>query len=158
MSAEFNIRPYQGGGDRRQLELIQLPVKYIRQYTNSPPLHYLLKLVGICTNYLYLMTPSGSSNVVGTILLRKRLQGFQAGYTWKIHAVYVAPELRGRGLGVELLTYVFERLRERGADDVSLKVDETNEPAVRLYRKYGFTEKARIKDQIIFSKRVNDRI
>jgi ribosomal protein S18 acetylase RimI-like enzyme len=158
MSAELNIRPYQGRGDRRQLEMIQLPARFIKQYTNSPPLHILLKLLGICTNYLYLMTLGGSSNIVGTILLRKRLRGFQTGYAWKIHAVYVVPELRGRGLGFELLAYVFERLRERGVAEVSLKVDDTNEPAIRLYRKYGFTEKARTKGQIIFTKRVNERI
>ena len=153
MKGEFQIRPYQRG-DREQLELIKLPTKYIRQYTNSPPWFCTLKALGICTNYFYLMTPSGSSGIVGTILLRKRLRGFFAGYAWKIHAVYVAPELRGCGLGVELLSYAFQRLRERGAIEVSLKVDETNEPAIRLYRKCGFAEKARTRDQIVFIKRV----
>ncbi len=112
-------------------------------------------MLGVCTNYLYLMTPSVGTNVVGTILLRKRLRGFLAGYAWKIHAVAVIPELRGRGLGFELLNYAFERLRERGVGEVSLKVDTTNEPAIRLYRKFGFTERSQANDQIIFVKRVN---
>ena len=157
MSPEFKIRPYQAEADRRQLELTRLPEKYINQYTNSSPLYFTLKALGICTNYLYLMTPSVGTNVVGTILLRKRLRGFQAGYVWKIHAVGVTPELRGRGLGAELLNYAFERLREQGAEEVSLKVDAANESAIRLYRKCGFTERAKIKDQIIFVKRVNAR-
>jgi ribosomal protein S18 acetylase RimI-like enzyme len=157
MSAEFKIRPYQGGDDRRQLELTRLPEMYISQYTNSSPFYFTLKVLGICTNYLYLMTPCDSPDIVGTLLLRKRLQGFPARYVWKIHAVGVAPELRGRGLGGKLLNYAFERLRERGAEEVSLKVDATNEPAIRLYRKFGFTERATIEDQIIFVKRVNER-
>jgi ribosomal protein S18 acetylase RimI-like enzyme len=155
MSFEFNIRPYHGGDDRRQLELTRLPEKFIRQYTNSSPLFFALNLLGICSNYLHVMTPKNGSNIVGTILLRKRLRGFPARHAWKIHAVSVAPELRGRGLGVELMNYVLERLREQGAEEVSLKVDATNEPAIRLYRKCGFAETARTKDQIIFSKRVN---
>jgi ribosomal protein S18 acetylase RimI-like enzyme len=100
------------------------------------------------------MTPNVDPKIVGTILLRKRLQGLIAGYQWKIHAVYVAPELRGRGLGVELLSYAFQRLRERGAAEVSLKVDENNEPAIRLYRKYGFTVKGKAQSQLIFVKSV----
>ena len=155
MSREFQIRPYRGKVDRQQLEIIKLPEKYIKQYTNSSPFYFTLKSLGICTDYLYVMTPSLGENIVGTILLRKRLRGFLPRYIWKIHAVGVAPELRGRGLGVELLRYAFERLQEHGAEEVSLKVDSTNEPAIRLYRKYGFTEKTKIGDQIIFVKHVN---
>lgn len=155
MSLEFKIRPCQNGTDRRQLELTGLPEKFIRQYTNSSPLFFTLNLLGICSNYLYVMTPRSGSNIVGTILLRKRLRGFPARYAWKIHAVSVAPELRGRGLGVALMDFAFERLREQGAEEVSLKVDATNEPAIRLYRKIGFAERARTKDQIIFARCVN---
>ena len=157
MRFEFEIRPYQGTTDRRQLELTRLPDNLINQYTNASPLFYALNRLGICSNYLYVMTPKAGADIVGTILLRKRLQGFPARHVWKIHAVSVAPELRGQGLGVELLNYVFEKLRERGVGEVSLKVDAGNEPAVRLYRKFGFTEQARIKDQIIFVRQVSEQ-
>jgi ribosomal protein S18 acetylase RimI-like enzyme len=150
MSSAFTIRPYQPGEDRCQLQVQQLPAKYIRQYTNSPPFHMALRLLGICTNYLYVMTPNGEKTIVGTILLRKRLQGFPIRHIWKIHALGVAPELRGRGLGAQLLEYAFERLRERRVEAVSLKVDQGNAPAIRLYHRLGFRERARTKDQILF--------
>jgi ribosomal protein S18 acetylase RimI-like enzyme len=158
MSIEFKIRPYSGGVDRKQLESIQMPAKQNRQYTNSSPFYFTSSFLGICTNYLYLMIPSAASNIVGTILLRKRLRCLQARYAWKIHAVYVAPGLRGRGLGLDLLTYAFERLRERGVEEVTLKVDAINEPAIRLYKKFGFIEQARLKDQILFCKRVSAKV
>ncbi len=152
MSVEFKIRPYQRRSDRLQLELAQFPEEQIKHYTDSSPFFFALRLLGICTNYLYVMNSVDDPKIVGTILLRKRLQGVR--YVWKIHAVYVAPELRGRGLGVELLSYAFKRLRERRVAEVSLKVDENNEPAIHLYRNYGFTEKSRTKAQLIFVKDV----
>jgi len=154
MKTEFKLRPYQGKDDERQLELLELPRKYIRQYTNSPPFYYFLRLLGICTDYLYLMTQNDSAKVVGTILLRKRINIFEAGYTWKMHAVYVAPELRGRGLGVKLVFHALEKLRERRVGEVSLKVDESNKAAIQLYKKCGFIEKTRRRGQLIFFKHV----
>ena len=90
MKTRFKIRPYQGETDNKQLGLLGLPRKYMAQYTNSPPLYHALMRLGICTNYLYLMTEEGSAKVVGTILLRKRLNLVEAEYHWKMHAVYVS--------------------------------------------------------------------
>jgi len=74
--------------------------------------------------------------------------------TWKIHSVFVLPEWRGRGLAIELLNYVFQKLREMGVHEVTLKVDQTNESAVRLYEKCGFVKKAEMNEQIVFVKTV----
>ena len=149
----FAIEPYEKR-DRAQLRLLELPEKYIKQYTNSPPFHYVLSMLGVSTNYLYLMRQKDSPRVVGTILLRKRLDLLQAGYCWKMHAVYVSPELRGRGLGAELVDYAVQELRHRQVLRVSLKVDDDNTPAIRLYKKCGFVEKLRRNRQIIMVKQV----
>ena len=153
MRDEFDIRPYRGE-DRGELELLELPEKYINQYTNSPPLHYTLSMLGVCTNYLYLMTRKSSSKVVGTILLRKRLDPLRAGYSWKMHAVYVSPELRGKGLGIELVQYVLQELDRRHVQEVGLNVDEDNKAAIGLYLKCGFSEKEKKNGQLILVKRL----
>jgi ribosomal protein S18 acetylase RimI-like enzyme len=110
--------------------------------------------LGICASFFYLMTGQDADKVLGTILLRKRFSLAARGYHWKIHAVYVDPELRGRGLGVELVRFALGELAGWRVAEVSLKVDEDNEPAIRLYRKCGFEEKEKANGQLIMVKTV----
>lgn len=49
----------------------------------------------------------------------------------------VVPELRGHGLGAQLLRLVAHRARERGADTLFLEMRQNN-PAISLYRAFGF--------------------
>lgn len=53
------------------------------------------------------------------------------------------PESRGRGIGRVLLAALLEGLRDRGTERVSLSVDPRNEPAMKLYRRFGFEEVGR---------------
>ena len=74
-------------------------------------------------------------------------EGAVAGYAflWVIfeqaHLINIAvgQAFRRKGLGEALLAHVLRYAEARGADDVHLEVRETNEAAVALYRKYGFT-------------------
>jgi ribosomal-protein-alanine N-acetyltransferase len=59
--------------------------------------------------------------------------------------VAVTPRLRGRGLGTHLLARVLEVARARGVEMVFLEVRPSNERAVDLYRRFGFTEVGRRK-------------
>ncbi len=148
----FTIRGYQKIY-KEQLEGLGLPAKYISQYTNSPPLYQTLKCLGLLTSYLYLMTEEGSTKVWGTIVVRQRFS-LAGGYRWKIHAVYVSPELRGKGFGVALVHHALQELSEQRATEVSLKVDEDNAPAIGLYKKCGFAESAARDGQLILVKRL----
>lgn len=53
----------------------------------------------------------------------------------------LSPALRGRGVGSRLLNYGLARLGRVG--EVNCAVDDRNEPALRLYRRAGFTGFAR---------------
>ncbi|MEO2090318.1 MAG: GNAT family N-acetyltransferase [Gemmataceae bacterium] len=50
----------------------------------------------------------------------------------------VVPVARGRGAGVALLQHAVRSAAEIGVNDLSLSVDERNEPALRLYHRHGF--------------------
>lgn len=70
--------------------------------------------------------------VAGIVLVARR------GWTSRIAAMGVVPDLRGQGLGRRLLTEAVEEARSRGDRAVLLEVIEQNTPAVRLYTSFGF--------------------
>ena len=56
-----------------------------------------------------------------------------------VTTIGVEPAHRGRSLGELLLVAMFDEARRRGANWLTLEVRVSNEPAQRLYRKYGFS-------------------
>jgi ribosomal-protein-alanine N-acetyltransferase len=67
----------------------------------------------------------------------------EAGGEAEILSIGVIPEARGRGAGRALIAAAVDRLRLRGINDLFLEVDETNLPALALYRALGFRERGR---------------
>jgi len=61
----------------------------------------------------------------------------------EILSVAVTKSCRGRGFARELLQLHLRRLAGSGARAVFLEVDETNMPAIRLYRRAGFQDVGR---------------
>jgi ribosomal-protein-alanine N-acetyltransferase len=55
-----------------------------------------------------------------------------------INNLAVLPELRGQGLGTQLLEAVIAEASHLGAILLTLEVRQSNEPALRLYEKAGF--------------------
>ena len=56
----------------------------------------------------------------------------------EIGNVCVKPELRGKGIGSALLKALIDTLEAKGVENIFLEVEDTNEPAISLYGKYGF--------------------
>ena len=57
----------------------------------------------------------------------------------------VAARWRGAGVGTALLQAAIDWAREVGAHKVALQVWPHNEPAIRLYRRFGFVEEGRLR-------------
>jgi ribosomal-protein-alanine N-acetyltransferase len=57
-----------------------------------------------------------------------------------INNLAVLPELRGRGLGTQLLEAVIAEAAHLGAELLTLEVRASNTPALRLYAKSGFAQ------------------
>jgi len=61
----------------------------------------------------------------------------------EILTIAVSPAARGRGVGRLLMDNVLGRLHEARAASLFLEVEETNAPALRLYRRLRFEEVGR---------------
>ena len=57
-----------------------------------------------------------------------------------LHKIMVHPECRGQGIGTALMQAALEKART----PVLLTVDPNNDPAVQLYRNFGFEVRERI--------------
>jgi len=58
----------------------------------------------------------------------------------EFYAVGIDPDRQGEGLGRVLMDAGFARLAERGIRTAALYVEADNEPALALYRRYGFAQ------------------
>lgn len=56
-----------------------------------------------------------------------------------INQVAVAPDCRGKGVGGRMLAELLKRLKQAGAEAVTLEVRKSNAPAIALYESLGFT-------------------
>lgn len=57
---------------------------------------------------------------------------------WNIIAIYTKKEFRGLGAGALLFNKILEELKNRKIKKVFLRVNTKQEPAVALYKKFGF--------------------
>lgn len=64
----------------------------------------------------------------------------------RLYSLVVAPEARGRGVGLKLLAEVEAAARLRGCTQVGLEVREDNAAAIRLYERAGFVPAGRADD------------
>lgn len=55
---------------------------------------------------------------------------------WEFH---VMPRRQGQGIGAQMMTEVVARARAEGLRMISVETSNTNVPAIRFYRKLGFT-------------------
>ena len=60
-----------------------------------------------------------------------------------IFSMYTAEKQRGKGLATRLVGRLAEWGKARGAHTAFLQVDVTNQPAIRVYAKFGFTPRYR---------------
>ncbi|WP_223479156.1 ribosomal protein S18-alanine N-acetyltransferase [Oricola indica] len=74
----------------------------------------------------------GKSKVLGFVLARG------AAGEAEILTITVAPDWQGHGLGRKLMDAVLRKAHGERIESVFLEVDETNAPAIALYRKLGF--------------------
>ena len=68
----------------------------------------------------------------GIVMIARR------GWTSRLAAMAIAPNLRSRGLGQHLMRIAIREAKDRGDRSMLLEVFEQNPAAVALYKKLGF--------------------
>jgi ribosomal protein S18 acetylase RimI-like enzyme len=63
--------------------------------------------------------------------------------TWYINVLAVRPQFRNQGLGTKLMALAEEKARELGKRGMSVIVSDANLGAHRLYKRFGYDERAR---------------
>lgn len=63
---------------------------------------------------------------------------------WKLDGTLVAADRRGRGVGSALVAAAIDWARAHDLHKLALGVFPHNEPAIALYRKFGFVEEGRL--------------
>jgi len=56
----------------------------------------------------------------------------------KLDKIYVAPELKGRGIGKWMYNEIIEQARQNNFRKILLNVNRRNRPAINFYKKLGF--------------------
>jgi ribosomal protein S18 acetylase RimI-like enzyme len=77
----------------------------------------------------------------GLSLFRLRPALWAEGLECYLQELYVAPALRGRGIGRALLEATIAAAREAGASGIDLNTGETDTAARALYERLGFTNR-----------------
>jgi len=89
----------------------------------------------------FLVLAEDAGGVVGFALVH-----FRPNENWRVHGdrfgeletLAVRPDLRGNGVGRELMQHVYERMRALEVAELSIVVVERNEDARRFYEREGF--------------------
>ncbi len=82
-------------------------------------------------------TPDG--HVVASTSVVTEWSNFRGGHYWWIQSLFVMPEHRGSGLVERLLDHLTSAADASGALDLRLYARDSNERALRAYRRCGFT-------------------
>jgi GNAT superfamily N-acetyltransferase len=85
----------------------------------------------------------------GLALLTFRPTVWDAGPVALLEELYVKPQLRGRGIGGELVECSFALARERGCETYQVNVDEPDVDAQRFYEAHGVA-----RDALYFERRL----
>ncbi len=60
------------------------------------------------------------------------------GGVYKLHKLYVAKGMQGRGIGRAMTDHIVAKLRQLSATALSVNVNRYNTPAIKFYEQYGF--------------------
>jgi ribosomal protein S18 acetylase RimI-like enzyme len=142
----FSIRTFRDG-DRRAVEAL-----WARVFSDDPPRNAPGRMIDdkLEVQPELLLVGEGASEppearteaapvqIAGAVMA-----GYDGVRGWIYHLA-VAPELRRRGLGAQLVRAAEERLRALGCPKVNLQVRPNNREAVAFYRRLGYEVEERV--------------
>ncbi len=82
---------------------------------------------------------SENSRIVGMVNLLYTISTALGGIVVILEDMVVSSDMRGKGIGSELLNYSFELAKSKGCQRITLLTDNDNESAHKFYQRHGFT-------------------
>jgi ribosomal protein S18 acetylase RimI-like enzyme len=92
-------------------------------------------------------------SVVGYIRLKAPTRLPENAHVIQVQGIAVHPDARRHGAAASLLAAAERQLRERGIRKLTLRVLSTNQAALRLYERHGFTREGTLLEEF----RINGR-
>ncbi len=125
------------------------PLPDLVEYLNQGFEEYFIPIQFNQSTFLNMFRKDGIDLTVSRVLLADHAPCGIAliarrGWTSRLAAMGVAKERRGRGAGSSFMEALIEEACQRGDREMVLEVIEQNEPAVKLYRRYGFRSVRRL--------------
>ncbi|HVM97233.1 MAG TPA: GNAT family N-acetyltransferase [Candidatus Acidoferrales bacterium] len=106
------------------------------------------------------LVASRNGMTVGFAQCRYRHSAWADGLEVELEDLWIAPQARRQGAGLQLMTAVFEHAARRGCRAIVVATNERNEAALALYRRVGFAcERQRWNDgrQLMLQRLLIDR-
>lgn len=132
----FSLRRYRDSDFARLLEIDQACFVEGIAY-NADEMRYFLRMPAAIT--LVAVGGSVGDAIQGFIIADHFRQRRASRYMGRIITIDVGPESQHRGLGSLLLSAAESELRSAECDYVSLETAVNNEPALRFYKKHGYS-------------------
>src|SRR6266436_377518 len=133
---QVSVRPAEEG-DLRALALLLAAVAEERDgIAAEPPLN--VERLAEAWQLDGMLVAVAAGEIVGQLRVDPSWMGFGD------IGMMVAADWRGRGVGSALVAAAIEWARARGLHKLALGVFPHNEPAIALYRKFGFVEEGRL--------------
>jgi ribosomal protein S18 acetylase RimI-like enzyme len=87
----------------------------------------------------YWVVESADGRAIASTSVVTEWSDFYGGLYWWIQSIFIVPAHRGRGLVEFILDYLLDAARAAGALDLRLYAHSSNERALHVYRRCGFT-------------------
>ena len=124
--------------DELSSRFMELNIAWLQKYFEVEPVDY--KMLSDPREFIidkggYIFFAMVDEHVAGTFALLK-----EATAVYELSKMAVSEKFQGRKIGNAMLEFALTRARELRADKIILYSNTILEPAIHLYRKYGFKE------------------
>jgi ribosomal protein S18 acetylase RimI-like enzyme len=110
---------------------------------NPPEAHLVAELDGRVVGYIRLKPPTALPENT---------------HVSQVQGIAVHPDAQRRGAGARLLDGAAKHLRKRGIRKLTLRVLSTNETAIRLYERQGFSREGTLLEEFLINGRYVDDV
>jgi ribosomal protein S18 acetylase RimI-like enzyme len=129
----LTVRKYRSGDFKRLLEIDQTCFVEGISYSAEEMAYFLSVPTAIC------LVCVQEESIMGFIIADRFLPRRASRSMGKIITIDVAPQAQHTGVGTLLMSSAEGELKQAGCNYISLEVAVDNEPAMRFYKKHGYS-------------------